>query len=115
MGVWHQAERAVADAAVLADLALESEAGAVLSMRMARAYDQLPDDLARWLARGATAMAKYWVTRRALAFEAMEGLGGARYVEESMLPRLCREAPVKSIWEGSGNVQCLDVLRALQE
>jgi putative acyl-CoA dehydrogenase len=101
---------------VLADLALESEAATVLALRVARAYDQ-PSEGERLLARAATAIAKYWVTRRAppFVFEAMECLGGAGYVEESVLPRLYREAPVNSIWEGSGNVQCLDVVRALQK
>ena len=100
---------------VLADMALEVEAATALSLRVARAYDELHDPRARLLARGATAIAKYWITHRApgLTFEAMECLGGAGYVEESGMPRLYREAPVNSIWEGSGNVQCLDVLRAL--
>jgi len=104
-------------ARVLADLALEVEAATALSLRVAGAYDRQGDAHERLFARGATPIAKYWVTRRApqLVFEAMECLGGAGYVEESMLPRLYREAPVNSIWEGSGNVQCLDVLRAFQK
>ncbi len=99
---------------VLADLALEAESAIMLTLRVARSFDSAHDESERLFARIATAVAKYWVTRRAPRFiyEAMECLGGAGYVEESMLPRLYREAPVNSIWEGSGNVQCLDVLRA---
>jgi putative acyl-CoA dehydrogenase len=101
---------------VLADLALESEAATALMLRLARAYDAAPSDPAeRALARIATAGGKYWVCKRAPAMivEAMECLGGSGYVEESALPRLYREAPVNAIWEGSGNVICLDVLRAM--
>src|SRR4029434_4460608 len=88
-----------------------------LTFRVARAHDSSGDEAERLFARVATAIAKYWVTRRApaFAFEAMECLGGAGYVEESGLPRLYREAPVNSIWEGSGNVNTLDVLRALRQ
>jgi putative acyl-CoA dehydrogenase len=101
---------------VLADLALESEAATALMLRVARAVDaapRAPREAA--LARVGTAIGKYWVCKRAPAFvnEAQECLGGAGYVEESMLPRLYREAPLNSIWEGCGNIQCLDVLRAL--
>ena len=102
--------------AVLADLALEVEAATALMLRLARAFDEAPGDpAARAFARLATAVAKYWVCKRApgLIYEAMECLGGGGYVEESILPRLYREAPVNSIWEGSGNVMCLDVLRSL--
>ncbi len=101
---------------VLADLAIESEASTMLMLRLARAYDEAPSDPAqRAFARIATAVAKYWVCKRAVALvgEALECLGGAGYVEESILPRLYREAPVNSVWEGSGNVMCLDVLRTL--
>jgi putative acyl-CoA dehydrogenase len=102
--------------AVLADLALEVEAATALVMRLARAFDRGDQDPAeRAFARLATAIAKYWVCKRAPAMiaEALECLGGNGYVEESILPRLYREAPVNSIWEGAGNVVCLDVLRAL--
>jgi putative acyl-CoA dehydrogenase len=102
--------------AVLADLALESEAATALMLRLARAYDEAPRDAGeRAFARIATAVGKYWVCKRAPAMivEAMECLGGNGYVEESALPRLYREAPVNAIWEGSGNVICLDVLRAM--
>ncbi len=101
---------------VLADLCLEVEAATALAMRVARSHDDAHSDPeSRAFARIATPIAKYWVTHRApqALFEAMECLGGGGYVEESALPRLYREAPVNSIWEGSGNVQCLDVLRAL--
>lgn len=100
---------------VLADLALESEAATVLAMRLAAAYDE---DTAgeRAFLRLAVPAAKYWVTKRcsAVVGEALECLGGNGYVEESGMPRLLREAPLNSLWEGSGNVQALDVLRALQ-
>jgi len=102
--------------AVLADLALEVEAATALMLRLARAFDESPrDEGARAFGRIATAVGKYWVCKRAPAmiYEAMECLGGAGYVEESILPRLYREAPVNAIWEGSGNVMCLDVLRAM--
>ncbi len=101
---------------VLADLALESEAATALTFRVARAVDaSATDPHEAALARLATAIGKYWVCKRAPAFvnEAQECLGGAGYVEESSLPRLYRQAPLNSIWEGSGNIQCLDVLRAL--
>jgi putative acyl-CoA dehydrogenase len=101
---------------VLADLAIESEAATALVMRIARALDAAARDPAEAaFARVATALGKYWLTKRAAPFvnEAQECLGGAGYVEESILARLYREAPLNSIWEGCGNIQCLDVLRAL--
>jgi putative acyl-CoA dehydrogenase len=99
---------------VLADLALESEAATVAMMRLARAYDSPEDAPFRRLA---TAVLKYWTCKRAPvhAAEALECLGGNGYVEEWGMARLYREAPLNSIWEGSGNVQCLDVLRAVQK
>ncbi len=103
---------------VLADLCLESEAATVLMLRLARAFDaRETDESERGIARLATAVAKYWVCKRAPAQvnEALECLGGNGYVEESILPRLYREAPLNSIWEGSGNVICLDILRAMQK
>jgi putative acyl-CoA dehydrogenase len=83
-------------------------------MRLARAYDERAGDQ-RQFARLATAVGKYWICKRApmLVAEALECLGGNGFVEESMMPRLYREAPLNSIWEGSGNVMCLDVLRAM--
>jgi putative acyl-CoA dehydrogenase len=101
---------------VLADLAIESEAATAVALRVARAYDEAPDDPhADAFKRLATAVAKYHVCKRAPghAFEALECLGGNGYVEASGMPRLYREAPLASIWEGSGNVMALDVLRAL--
>ncbi|HUR41190.1 MAG TPA: isovaleryl-CoA dehydrogenase [Verrucomicrobiae bacterium] len=101
---------------VLADLALESEAAMALTLRVARAVDaSRRDEQQAAFSRIATAIGKYWVCKRtpAMVNEAQECLGGAGYVEESILPRLYRQAPLNSIWEGSGNIQCLDVLRAL--
>ena len=100
---------------VLADLAIESEAATVLAMRLARAYDSADESEARFR-RIATAVAKYWVCKRnpGMVGEALECLGGNGYVEESFLPRLYRDSPLNSIWEGSGNVIALDVLRAIE-
>ncbi|MEU2879995.1 acyl-CoA dehydrogenase family protein [Streptomyces sp. NPDC007070] len=100
---------------VLADLALESEAATTLALRLAAACDD-GGEQERALLRIAVPAAKYWVTKRCapLAVEASECLGGNGYVEESGLPRLVRESPLNSIWEGAGNVQALDVLRALR-
>ncbi|WP_405700384.1 acyl-CoA dehydrogenase family protein [Streptomyces sp. NBC_00069] len=100
---------------VLADLALESEAATILGLRLAAAYDAGTEQERAFL-RIAVPAAKYWVTKRCtpMVAEALECLGGNGYVEESGLPRLLRESPLNSIWEGSGNVQALDVLRALQ-
>ncbi|MDC3740827.1 acyl-CoA dehydrogenase family protein [Pseudomonas syringae pv. syringae] len=102
---------------VLADLALESEAALALTLRMGRALDHQDDDHEKRFVRLVTAVGKYWICKRAPAMinEAAECLGGAGYVEDSILPRLYREAPVNSTWEGSGNVQCLDVLRTLSK
>lgn len=100
---------------VLADLAVESEAATTLALRLAAAYDDGAEQ-ERALLRIAVPAAKYWVTKRCapVAVEASECLGGNGYVEESGMPRLVRESPLNSIWEGAGNVQALDVLRALQ-
>lgn len=100
---------------VLADLALESEAATVLGLRLAAAYDAGTEE-ERALARIAVPVAKYWVTKRCtpVVAEALECLGGNGYVEESVLPRLLRESPLNSLWEGAGNIQALDVLRVLQ-
>jgi putative acyl-CoA dehydrogenase len=103
--------------AVLADLAVESEAATVTAMRLARAFDDASrgDEDADALRRIATAVAKYWICKRQPTHvgEALECLGGNGYVEESIMPRLFRESPLNGIWEGSGNVICLDVLRAM--
>jgi len=98
---------------VLADLAIESEAATALSMRLARAFDS-DADCEVTLRRALTSGAKFWVCKRGceLAAEAMEVLGGNGYTEELSLARIAREMPVNSIWEGSGNIMCLDVLRA---
>ena len=101
---------------VLADLALESEAALVLSMRIARALDNRSDTHEDLLIRLGTALGKYWICKRVPqhAYEAMECIGGSGVMEDSPMPLLYREAPVNAIWEGSGNVQCLDVLRAMR-
>ncbi|MDK2125304.1 isovaleryl-CoA dehydrogenase [Parachitinimonas caeni] len=100
---------------VLADLALEVEAAVALSLRMARAFDVQDDESETLLRRLLTPAAKYWICKRGpeLAAEAMEVMGGNGYVEEGIHARIYREMPVNSIWEGSGNVMCLDVLRAI--
>jgi putative acyl-CoA dehydrogenase len=101
---------------VLADLCIESEAATLTAMRLARAYDNPGDERAETLfKRLATAVAKYWICKRAPvhAAEALECFGGNGFVEESGMPRLYRGSPLNSIWEGSGNVIALDVLRAL--
>lgn len=102
---------------VLADLIIEHEAATALSMRMARALD-LGDnnEQEKHLVRMGTAIGKYWICKRAPghAYEAMECIGGSGVMEDHIMPRLFRESPINSIWEGSGNVQCLDMLRATQ-
>ncbi len=103
---------------VLADLLIETDAATLLAMRLARAFDRRENDpRERAFARIATAIAKFWLCKRAPVHvcEALECHGGNGYVEESVMPRLYREAPLYSIWEGSGNVICLDVLRALKK
>jgi putative acyl-CoA dehydrogenase len=118
--LWHARRRSAfgarladqpAMANVLADLAVESEAATATALRLARAYDEADTPLRRF----ATAVLKYWICKRATphAAEALECLGGNGYVEESPMPRLLRDAPLNGIWEGSGNVMSLDVLRAL--
>ncbi|WP_022696647.1 acyl-CoA dehydrogenase family protein [Euryhalocaulis caribicus] len=103
--------------AVLSDLSLEAEAATALAFLVAESFDKTlaRDDEAAALSRIITPIAKYWICKRApgAAYEAMEALGGAGYVEESGLPRLFRQSPLNAIWEGSGNVIALDVLRAL--
>ncbi|RLT99968.1 MAG: isovaleryl-CoA dehydrogenase [Ketobacter sp.] len=100
---------------VLADLSIESEASMALTMRMARALDNPDDEHEQLVARIGTAIGKYWICKRTPghAYEAMECIGGSAVMEDSIMPRLYREAPVNAIWEGSGNVQCLDMLRAM--
>ncbi len=100
---------------VLADLAIESEAATAFALRLARCFDHPDDPLESALGRLLTPAGKYWICKRGpmLGAEAMEVMGGNGYVEDGPLARLYREFPVNSIWEGSGNVMCLDVLRAL--
>jgi putative acyl-CoA dehydrogenase len=103
---------------VLADLALESEAATAFAFRLAQSFDEAEtNENEKLFSRIATAIGKFWICKRATSAvgEAMECLGGNGYVEESPLPRLYRDIPVNSIWEGSGNVQCLDVLRSRQK
>jgi putative acyl-CoA dehydrogenase len=102
---------------VLADMALEAEAHTALAMRVAGTFDRQHDERENELRRLVTPVAKYWICKRCppFVFEAMEVLGGNGYVEEGPMPRLYRQAPLNSIWEGAGNVMCLDVLRALRK
>jgi len=102
---------------VLADLALESEAATALVLRLSRAYDAQGEAREELLRRVLTPAAKFWVCKRGAHFaqEAMEAIGGNGYVEEQVLARIYREMPLNSIWEGAGNVMCLDVLRALRK
>jgi putative acyl-CoA dehydrogenase len=124
--LWHTAHRTAFQKklidqplmrAVLADMALESEAATALAFRIARSFDDTAagDRQAALFSRIATPVGKYWLNKRVvgLVYEAMEAHGGAGYVEESVMPRLYRQSPLNSIWEGSGNVICLDVLRAM--
>jgi putative acyl-CoA dehydrogenase len=102
---------------VLADLVLENEGSLALTMRIARALDHRDDEHEDLLVRLVTAVGKYWICKRTPnhAYEAMECIGGSGVMEDGPFPRLFRESPVNAIWEGSGNVQCLDVLRAMQK
>ncbi len=102
---------------VLADLALESEAALAMTLRMAYALDHPADAHEQALLRMGAAIGKYWICKRTPqhAYEAMECIGGSGLMEDSIMPRLLRESPVNSIWEGSGNVQCLDMLRASEK
>ena len=101
---------------VLADLVIESEAALAMTLRIARALDAPESsEHEKMLVRVGTAVGKYWICKRtpAHAYEAMECIGGSGVMEDCIMPRLFRESPVNSIWEGSGNVQCLDMLRAM--
>jgi len=102
---------------VLVDLVIESEAATALALRLARAFDAQEDPVQTAFRRAMTSASKFWICKRGpeLAAEAMEVLGGNGYVEEGRLGRIYREMPVNSIWEGSGNVMCLDVLRAFSK
>jgi putative acyl-CoA dehydrogenase len=100
---------------VLADMAIESEAATALAFRIARGFDESANESEAAFARIATPIGKYWINKRVvnLACEALEAHGGAGYVEESVMARIYRQSPLNSIWEGSGNVVCLDILRAI--
>lgn len=100
---------------VLADIALDLEGCTAMSFRIARSFDEAGDEDQARFGRLATAVNKYWTNKRCpqLVYECLECHGGAGYIEESIMPRLFRESPLNSIWEGSGNVICLDVLRAI--
>lgn len=102
---------------LLADLALESEAAMTYMMRMARAMDNQDNEHDKLLSRIATPVGKYWICKRTPnhAYESMEVIGGSGVMENHIMPRLFRESPVNAIWEGSGNVQCLDILRAIEK
>ena len=102
---------------VLADLAIESEAATTLMLRMARAMDHQDNEQERLLSRIATPVGKYWICKRTShhAYEAMEVIGGSGVMETHIMARLFRESPINAIWEGSGNVQCLDILRAIEK
>src|SRR5579862_3364855 len=126
LACWHAAHRSAFQKklidqplmqTLLADMALESEAATALVFRIAQGFDDGATSAeAAALARIATPVAKYWLNKRVVNFvyEAMEVHGGAGYVEESVMPRIFRQSPLNSIWEGSGNVICLDVLRAMR-
>ncbi|RUO38487.1 isovaleryl-CoA dehydrogenase [Aliidiomarina shirensis] len=102
---------------VLADLAIESEAAMTYMMRIARAMDNQDNEHERLLSRIATPIGKYWICKRTPnhAYEAMEVIGGTGVMETHIMARLFRESPINAIWEGSGNVQCLDILRAIDK
>src|SRR5499433_407082 len=101
---------------VLADMAIESEAATALTFRIARSFDESANESAAAFARIATPIGKYWINKRVvnLAYEAMEVHGGAGYIEDGAMTRIYRQSPLNSIWEGSGNVICLDILRAIR-
>src|SRR5262249_45877031 len=101
---------------VLADMAIESEAATALTFRIAKSFDESANEAAAAFARIATPVGKYWINKRVvnLAYEAMEVHGGGGYVEDSVMTRIYRQSPLNSIWEGSGNVVCLDILRAIR-
>jgi putative acyl-CoA dehydrogenase len=123
--LWHTAHRTAFQKklidqplmrAVLADLAIESEAATALTFRIARSFDEsAAAGETTAFSRIATPIGKYWINKRVVNFvyECMEAHGGAGYIEEGVMPRIFRQSPLNSIWEGSGNVICLDVLRAL--
>jgi putative acyl-CoA dehydrogenase len=123
--VWHAAHRTAFQRklidqplmrSVLADMAIESEAATALTFRIAKSFDESADEGAAAFVRIATPIGKYWINKRVvnLAYEAMEVHGGGGYVEDGVMTRIYRQSPLNSIWEGSGNVVCLDILRAIR-
>jgi putative acyl-CoA dehydrogenase len=123
--LWHAAHRTAFQRklidqplmrSVLADLAIESEAATALAFRIAKSFDESADEGTAAFARIATPIGKYWINKRVvnLAYEAMEVHGGGGYVEDGVMTRIYRQSPLNSIWEGSGNVVCLDILRAIR-
>jgi len=123
--LWHAAHRTAFQKklidqplmrSVLADMAIESEAATALTFRIARSFDESANESAAAFARIATPIGKYWINKRVvnLAYEALEVHGGAGYVEDGVMTRIYRQSPLNSIWEGSGNVVCLDILRAIE-
>src|SRR5215470_15707243 len=123
--LWHAAHRTAFQRklidqplmrSVLADMAIESEAATALTFRIARSFDESANEGAAAFARIATPIGKYWINKRVVnfAYEAMEVHGGAGYIEDSVMTRIYRQSPLNSIWEGSGNVVCLDILRAIR-
>ncbi|HLK81755.1 MAG TPA: acyl-CoA dehydrogenase family protein [Xanthobacteraceae bacterium] len=123
--LWHAAHRTAFQRklidqplmrSLLADMALESEAATALAFCIARSLDGSADERAAAFARIATPIGKYWVNKRVvnLSYEAMEVHGGGGYIEDGVMTRIYRQSPINSIWEGSGNVVCLDILRAIE-
>jgi len=123
--LWHAAHRTAFQRklidqplmrSVLADMAIESEAATALTFRIAKSFDESADEGTAAFARIATPIGKYWINKRVvnLAYEAMEVHGGGGYVEDGVMTRIYRQSPLNSIWEGSGNVVCLDILRAIR-
>jgi putative acyl-CoA dehydrogenase len=123
--LWHAAHRTAFQKklidqplmrSVLADMAIESEAATALTFRIARSFDESANEGAAAFARIATPIGKYWINKRVvnLAYEAMEVHGGGGYIEDGVMTRIYRQSPLNSIWEGSGNVVCLDILRAIR-
>jgi putative acyl-CoA dehydrogenase len=122
--LWHAAHRTAFQRklidqplmrSVLADMAIESEAATALTFSIARSFDQGASEGAPAFARIATPIGKYWINKRVVnvAYEAMEVHGGTGYIEDGVMTRIYRQSPLNSIWEGSGNVVCLDILRAV--
>jgi putative acyl-CoA dehydrogenase len=123
--LWHAAHRTAFQKklidqplmkSLVADLAIESEAATALTFRIARSFDESAGESDAAFARVATPVGKYWINKRVVnvVYEAMEVHGGAGFIEDGVMPRIYRQSPLNSIWEGSGNVVCLDILRAME-